>query len=400
MAKRILILGAAQGQLPAIRYGREQGHDVITCDYLPSNPGHRLANESHNVSTTDVDGVLDLARKRGVDAVIAYASDPAASTAAYVCNALGLPSNPYEPVRLLTRKDLFRRFLVDNGFNAPRWVTFRSSAEAFSGVAAWSLPVVVKPVDSSGSKGVTIVRDTSAIVAAAEAALAYSRQKAIVVEEYIETADPTYQLEAEGFLRDGRIAFICFGQGHFDLSCNPVVPVGPSFPSFYEEAVQRRAHADIQRVFSLLGMERGAFNVDMRVDHAGRVFILEIGPRNGGNRLLQLLKEATGVDLTEYIFRSALGQDCSDLHMVPARGWRAAHMLHACTDGVFDALRLSAHIQTKLRSQEIWVEHGTPVRRFDGADRALGYLMLEFSSQEEMADDLRNIGRHVTVALQ
>ena len=76
--KRILFLGAAPSQIPPIEYAKSQGHYVITCDYLPENPGHKLADESHNVSTTDIEGVLALAEKLKIDGIVAYASDPAA----------------------------------------------------------------------------------------------------------------------------------------------------------------------------------------------------------------------------------------------------------------------------------------------------------------------------------
>lgn len=96
--KRILFLGGAPTQIPPIKYALEQGHYVITCDYLPENPGHKLAHEYHDVSTTDKEAVLALAKSLNIDGIVAYASDPAAPTAAYVSENLGLPGNPYESV--------------------------------------------------------------------------------------------------------------------------------------------------------------------------------------------------------------------------------------------------------------------------------------------------------------
>jgi len=75
--KRILFLGASHFQIPPIKYAKQQGHYVITCDYLPENPGHQFADEYHNVSTTDKEAVLKLSEDLGVDGIVAYASDPA-----------------------------------------------------------------------------------------------------------------------------------------------------------------------------------------------------------------------------------------------------------------------------------------------------------------------------------
>ncbi|MFO7841296.1 MAG: hypothetical protein R6V48_03935, partial [Fidelibacterota bacterium] len=120
--KRVLFLGAAYAQMPIIREAKNRGWYVITCDYLPDNPGHKLADEYYNVSTTDFEGVLYLAKKVKPDFVLAYASDPAAPTAAWVSEQLGLPNNNYKSVQLLSEKDLFRKFLAQNGFNTPKAV--------------------------------------------------------------------------------------------------------------------------------------------------------------------------------------------------------------------------------------------------------------------------------------
>ena len=120
---------------------------VITCDNRADNVGHAYADESHNVSTTDEGGVLTLARRLEIDAIVAYASDPAAPTAAYVGNLLGLPSNPYKSVLTLARKDLFREFQVRNGFNVPRSRSFHDRDAARSFLSELSFPVFVKPVE-------------------------------------------------------------------------------------------------------------------------------------------------------------------------------------------------------------------------------------------------------------
>ena len=80
--KKMLFLGGIMQQMPAIIHARKLGYHVITCDYLPENPGHRFADEYHNVSTTDLEGVLALAQHLKIDGIVAYASDPAASAAA------------------------------------------------------------------------------------------------------------------------------------------------------------------------------------------------------------------------------------------------------------------------------------------------------------------------------
>ena len=82
--KKLLMLGGSMQQIPAIRRAKEMGHYVITCDYLPDNPGHKYSDEFYNESTTDLEGVLAVAEQLKIDGIVAYASDPAAPTAAYL----------------------------------------------------------------------------------------------------------------------------------------------------------------------------------------------------------------------------------------------------------------------------------------------------------------------------
>ena len=179
------MLGGSIYQTYAIKAARDMGYYVITCDYLPDNPGHKYAHEYHNVSTTDKEAVLALARELKVDGIVAYASDPAAPTAAYVSEKLGLPTSPYKSVEILSKKHLFRQYLAEHGFNVPKAKSYRTYEEAVSEIDTFKLPVMVKPVDSSGSKGINKVTDKSQLKAFVENALSYSRDKIFLIEEFI-----------------------------------------------------------------------------------------------------------------------------------------------------------------------------------------------------------------------
>ena len=125
------MLGGSMQQIPIIKKAKEQGIYVITCDYAPENPGHKFADEYHNVSTTDLDGVLELAKGLDIDGIVAYASDPAAPTAAYVAEQMGLPNvGPYKSVCILQNKGLFREFLTKNGFTVPTAKGYKNIDEA------------------------------------------------------------------------------------------------------------------------------------------------------------------------------------------------------------------------------------------------------------------------------
>ena len=130
MTKKLLLLGGSAQQVVAIKTAKRLGCETILCDFLPDNPGQYAADKFYLVSTTDKEAVLDVARKEQVDGVLAYASDPAAPTAAYVAEKLGLPGNPYKSVEILCNKDCFRRFLKEHNFCTPEASGYASVEKA------------------------------------------------------------------------------------------------------------------------------------------------------------------------------------------------------------------------------------------------------------------------------
>ena len=130
--KKILLLGGSAQQVVAIDAAKRLGYYTVLCAYLPDNPGQYAADKFYPVSTTDKEYVLEIAEKERINGVLAYASDPAAPTAAYVAEKMGLPGNPYPSVEILCNKDQFRKFLAENGFSTPKAKGFPSVIEAGS----------------------------------------------------------------------------------------------------------------------------------------------------------------------------------------------------------------------------------------------------------------------------
>ena len=172
--KKILLLGGSSQQVVAIETAKQLGLNTVLCDYLPDNPGQYHADKFYQVSTTDKDAILKVAQDEQVDYIIAYASDPAAPTAAYVAEKLGLPTNPYKAVETLCNKDMFRDFLAAHGFNAPRAAGFTSKNDAKADIENFTLPIIIKPVDSSGSKGATVLHELDGLDEALDFAFSFS----------------------------------------------------------------------------------------------------------------------------------------------------------------------------------------------------------------------------------
>ena len=181
-----------------------------------------------------------------VDGVVAYASDPAAPTAAYVCEKLGLPTSPYTSVEILSQKDLFRRYLAEHNFNVPKYVGCTSYTEALEEIKNLTLPVMIKPVDSSGSKGINKLTNVDQLKDFIEDALSYSREKRIIIEEFIEKDG--YQISGDAFSVDGILKFHCFGNEYYSSSVvKDFAPLGECWPFQMKPEIITELEKDIQR---------------------------------------------------------------------------------------------------------------------------------------------------------
>lgn len=397
MQKKILFLGGSHFQTDPIIYAKQQGHYVITCDYLPENPGHKYADEYYNISTTDKHAVLQLARQLNIDGVAAIASDASAPTAAYVANALNLPGNPYDSAFLLTRKDLFRDFLSKNNFNIPSSACFSSLKEAQEYFNDLNYAVIVKPVDASGSKGVSKIERPDQLRAAYEFAASNSKINKVIIEEYI--ARKGYQIAGDGFLIDGKLVFTCFAQEHFNPKRNPFLPIGESFPLQLPQTVQTKIHNEVQRLMTLLNMKLGGLNFDIIIDKRDEVYLLEVAPRSGGNFISKVINYSTGVNLDKYAVDGALGIDCSELTMHNTSACYSSYMLHAENEGTFEGINIDTSLVGNIAEQILFVKPGMSVKSFENASCALGCLILKFDTPEEMLEKMETAANNVNTII-
>lgn len=394
------MLGGSLYQSYAIKEAVRLGYHVISCDYLPDNPGHKYAHEYYNVSTTDKVAVLELAKKLNVDGVVAYASDPAAPTAAYVCEKLGLPTSPYRSVEILSNKDLFRDFLQNNEFNCPKAKGFTSYEDALAYIDEFKLPVMVKPVDSSGSKGINKMTEKSQLKEFVEDALSYSRSKRFLIEEFI--VKKGHQISGDAFSVDGKLVFHCLGNEFYDPTCDKdFAPLGECWPFQMDYKYIEDLEIQLQRLISLLDMKSNAYNVEAIVGEDDRVYILELGARSGGSLIPQVTQYATGVNMVTYVIKSAMGEDCSDLIQVSPKGYWSNYMVHANETGQFAGIEFDE--QFKANHLVEWVtdiKEGDPVHKFRDAQDCIGEFILKYDSMEQMFEIISNISNYVRVLVK
>ena len=286
---------------------------------------------------------------------------------------------------ILGVKHKFRRFLSENGFACPKFHTFHPTdciENIKFAVKDFSFPIVVKPTDSSGSKGVTTLYNMNGLEEAITWADSYSRNKILIVEEFIHRSFPDV-VGGDIFVNDGEV--VLFGE----MTClrgdhgKGLVPIGERHPGGLTAIETERIHIELQRLVTMLGVRSGELNIEILLDKDDNVHFLEVGPRAGGNMIPLQLSDAFGVDLVKANVAVAMGET-PRLDIKEQPGCFVTYVLHSYVAGTFMNVDFADEILPHVYRKVLYKKTGDEVEVFDGAGKALGIVFLHFDTVEQM----------------
>jgi len=385
--KKLMLLGGMRYLIPVIEEAHKLGVYVITADYLPENIAHKYSDEYCNVSIIDKEAVLKVAKELKIDGIMSFACDPGVTTAAYVAEKMGLPFNgSYESTSILQDKGKFRDFLSENGFNCPHAKSYNDVHDALKDVDYFTWPVIVKPVDSAGSKGVTKVEDKSELEESIKYALSFSHSKEFIVEDFLTFKG--YHSSADCFTVKGELKFCTYSDQLFDKEAdNPYTPAMIIWPSSMEVEHQEYLTREIQRLMKLLKMDTGIYNIETCVSTEGKPYIMEVSPRGGGCKIAEIQKLSTNVDLIEAEVKKAIGCTMPEIKQPKFDGVWCEYVIHngPGQSGIFKELKIDPKIREEyVKVIDMTTKPGEFVEPFTGANKSLGDMFLRFDSREEL----------------
>lgn len=390
IAKTILILGGSELQIPLIQAAKQLGLYVITCDYLPDNPGHTLSDKYINVSTTDKAAVLQVAIDHQVDSIASFASDPAIPTIGYVAEQLGLAGISAKAAKIFSHKDLFRQALKQAGLKTPSFFLTESAAIPLG--LSLDRHYIVKPVDSSGSKGVRLSSGTqSNITECINYALSFSRSHKCIIEEYLEGA----QVHGDAFLQDGKLIAGYFGDQYFYTQSDSFIPIATRWPTGHPDIYQQLKR-QLEQLSAYTGYLNGPLNVEARLNSKNEVYLIELGARNGGNFVPLLQQRLTGFDYVEAQLKVSLGQRVID-DTPYQQNSGAYYVLHAHTDGIFAGIKIDKALEPFIFYKKLFKKEGEAVQQYCGSHTSIGVLLLAFPTIAIRDQQMDNIADLVKV---
>lgn len=378
--KKILVLGGAANQVPLIESAKQEGLHVVLCDWTTTNPGIALADRHYQVSTMDREAVLNVASREHVDGVVTN-SEPAAANAAYVTETLGLPGNPLTAIELLTSKFAFRELQDRLGLYAPRHFICRSCEELLLHARTMSSSYVVKPVHSSGSRGTTRFDgyDEEGLRQAWADCAGFSRDRCCAIEEYVPKAASEI-IDGDVFVLGDEILW----DGLFASARSPLYPLVPMtqiYPLRISDSALETVKETLRRLFKGAGIVWGQHNVEAYFTPEGRLFVIEINPRQGGNRIPMRILEQSGVDMNRLLVMTAVGEFTYYNSIVRLRRknkFLTFHQIFNPVGGVFSGVDIASEIGRYVLRVEYVRKIGERIEACRNATGLLAFVCLEF----------------------
>jgi biotin carboxylase len=304
----LLFLAAGQSQCAAIRRTVELGARVVAVDGNGSALGFSEASVVETISFQDVEAVIEVGRRRRVNGVLTVASDRAVPVVAAVAEALGLPGIGVEVAGRMTNKLAMRNALAEAGVAQPLFAGARTVPDLLDALEHTGLPAVVKPVDSGGQRGLSLLRTPLALEDELSAALAFSRSGQAIVEQFVDG----HELNAILVVRGGEPELITLS--------DRIRPPGPGwgvgwihlYPSSLSGQLLETAASVATAAVRALGLRDGIAFPQLLARPDGEVLVTEIAARIPAGQMADLVRYGTGVDLVEIAYLQALGKSVPD----------------------------------------------------------------------------------------
>ncbi|MCX5848798.1 MAG: ATP-grasp domain-containing protein [Deltaproteobacteria bacterium] len=390
--KKLLVAGGGYADIPLILSAKKLGYYVITSGNKPDELGHKYSDEYKMADFSDPDAILNLAKSLKVSAICACCNDFSALSAAYAAEKLGLPGHDsYRIAQIIHYKDQYRQFALSYGIATPKAFGFTCKMEALKEMVSLKFPVIVKPVDLTGGKGMSTINQMDEAEAAIEKAFAISRMKRVVVEEFITGSRHGFSV----FLVNGRVVFFFSDNEHYFL--NPYMVSAASTPGIVSPAVEKKLCAESEKISSLLSLKTGIFHIQYILNGEEPV-IIEICRRAPGDLYIRLVEHATGVDYSSWIVRSSAGLDCSGLTQAEPRGFFARHCVMCTTAGKVRDIIFDNSIEKQIIDKFMWWKKGDIVS--DIMTAKFGIVFLKFQSQDEMMEKTERMQKLIRVVTE
>ena len=388
--KKLLLLGGGHAEIPLIKAAQELGWYVITTGNARDGLGHPYADKNVFADFSDKDAMLELARSENVQAVCSGCNDFALLSTVYVCEKLGLPGHDSYATSLeIHHKDKYRALATRLGIPTPRALVIRNSADFESAIAQLAFPIIVKPVDLTGGKGIHRAANADEARTAYKDACSRTRQDHIVVEEFVEGTNHGFS----AMLVKGKVAFAFADNEQYFV--NKYMVSGANTPSTTSDEGLAKLRDYSERIAKELHLVDGILHIQYIEKADGTPVIIEICRRPPGDLYIKFVKYATGIDYPKFIIMAETGMDISSIADVPTQGFWLRHCImssiqagditdNGISKGIVREVTFAPEIQKNIVEKFLWYKPGEIIT--DKLTYKAGIVFFRFDTLAEMQD--------------
>lgn len=392
--KKIMILGAASGQLPFINICREKGAYVIVVSPQGDYPGIDMADQYYDCDTRDREQILKIARRENIDAITTDQTDVSVPAVAYVAEKMGLKGIGYEKSLRFTDKYEMRCAAKQIGINVPEFKSAKSFIEAEECVKSMTLPVMIKPTNSSGSRGVYRIDNIEGLERHYEESVRFSATGTVIIEEYIEGREYL----ADGFAMGGKYINLDFGiKQYFDKEGMYISKMCMfSSAELASDSVEHQVLKTNKRLVEGLGLEFGITHGEyIYSPDKDKVYLVEIAARGGGVYLSSdLTPEASGIDTNTLLLEYLLEDKMVDVDKLKLKKRVSAWRCFALQEGIVKQIKNEELVRSMQGVDKLCLERvreGAFVHGLSDDTTKYGPILVSGDSREECFDILKGV---------
>lgn len=377
--KKLLLLGGSHAEIPLIQAAQSLGWYVITTGNNRDGLGHPYADKNVFADFSDKEAMFALAKAEGVQAVCSGCNDFALLSTAYVCEKLGLPGHDSYATSLeIHHKDKYRALAARLGIPTPKANSVRSEHEFDTAVSNLTFPIIVKPVDLTGGKGIHRAANPEEAREAYKDACSRTRQDHVVVEEFVQGTNHGFS----AMLVKGKVAFAFADNEQYYI--NKYLVSGANTPSTSCSATLAMLRDYSERIAGELSLVDGILHIQYIEKPDGTPVIIEICRRPPGDLYIKFVKYATGVDYPKTIVLAETGMDIATIPDTSTQGFWLRHCIMSDREGTVRDVTFAPEVQGNIVEKFLWHKPGEAIN--DILTYKAGIVFFKFDSLEEMVD--------------
>lgn len=377
--RKIMIMGAGIYQVPLIKKAKEMGLETLVVSIAGKYPGIALADQFFPVDTRDKDAVLSIAEQEQIAGICTSGTDVAVKTIGYVNEKMGLKGISYSAAKLVTDKAAMKAAFKRDGVSTAGFEQVCSEVKAVQASNKIGYPVMIKAVDSSGSRGIKKAENEEELVEAYKEAMEVTKKDYVLVESYIDAEE----IGVDGYIGEDQIELILPHKKFVHFADGVAIPAGHAFPYEADPVQIKEIEKQITLAARALGLKNCPFNADVFI-RDNKVWIIEMGGRTGATCIPELLSIYQGYDWYEKILCAALGEPVcfEEKKRTPCM----AKLLFSEDDGVIERVDYMEINALSAEAREIHLDYtvGDGVDRVrNGTDR-IGHVIIAESDEEKL----------------